>query len=207
MFATRGWVVGSLILLAASGAAAAAAEGYVLVLTDGSFVQATEKPTVDGGLAQVRLPGGLLARIPADRIDWKRSDERSRPRPLFEMTGAAAVDLPPARHEVPGTLTLIGTPSKAAPAEKAAAGPAAPPQPAPPADPRADLHARAQALGDEIEALGKQKLELEDRIRRTIQLEEIPELRRQADAIDAQIKQKRAEMSSLILQVGGPAQP
>jgi len=69
------------------------------------------------------------------------------------------------------------------------------------------MRSRAQALGGEIEALGAQKLELEERIRRTIQLEEIPELRRQADAIDAQIKDKRAELSSLILQLGGSPRP
>jgi len=63
MFSTRGWILGGLMLLGASATPAGADEGYVLVLKDGSFVQAAEKPTVEAGLAQVRLPSGLLAQI------------------------------------------------------------------------------------------------------------------------------------------------
>jgi len=196
------------LCFAAIGTAAHAADRYRLILRDGSYISALEKPVVEGGMAQVRLPGGLLAVVPETQIDWRRSDAASADDQLVaSRPSAAAAPARPARPAASGVFTLIGAPpapaaeGSAAPAAPAAASAAAAP------DPRAEARERISALNAELDALQQSKNDIEDRIRKTIQLEEIPELRRQSDQIDADIKSKRAQISALILQESGPQRP
>jgi len=61
------------VCLVSIGLAAGADEAYRVILRDGSYIDAVEKPVVEGGTAKVRLLGGLFAAIPEGRIDWRRS--------------------------------------------------------------------------------------------------------------------------------------
>jgi len=199
------------LCFAAIGTAALAAEGYRLILRDGSFISALEKPVVERGVAKVLLPGGLFAAVPEGKIDWRRSDASSTDTSFVASRAPSPAASPrAARPAAPGVFTLIGepplpaaggaAPSGAAPA--AAAGHAAP---AP--DPRAEVRERIVALNAELDALQQTKNALEDQIRKTIQLEDIPALRRQSDQVDADIKSKRAQISALILQETGAPRP
>ena len=62
-------------LLASTAMTAPPEGGYTVALRDGSFVKAAEKPVVEDGVASIRLPNGLLARVAEERIDWDRSDQ------------------------------------------------------------------------------------------------------------------------------------
>jgi hypothetical protein len=194
------------LCFAAIGSVTRAADGYRVILRDGSYIQALEKPVVEGGIAKVRLGGGLFAAVPEGRIDWRRSDAAS----AEDRMGGASATASPAPHRAArpvasGVFTLIGGP-QAAPAAGGTASPEGAPAAAAP-DPGADTRARISALNDELDELQRAKLDLEDRIRKTIKLEEIPDLRHQADQIDADIKSKRGEISALILQETGAQHP
>ena len=199
------------ICCAVIGTTARAADAYRVILRDGSYIRALEKPVVEGGMAKVRLSGGLLASIPESRIDWRRSDAASaEDRFIAQHASDAPAKVRAARPVSSGVYTLIGEPTAAATdgasAEPGAAPGAAPPPAAAP-DPRAEIHQRISSLNDELDGLQRQKLDLEDRIRKTIKLEEIPDLQRQVDQIDADIKNKRGEFSGLILQENGAPRP
>ena len=192
------------------GTAARAADGYRVILRDGSYIQALEKPVVEGGVAKVRLNGGLFAAVPESRIDWRRSDAASA-EDRFAGSPASASPVPAhAKRPVgSGVFTLIGEPAVPAGGGSAApdAAPAAAASAAAAPDPSAEIRERIGALNDELDELQRAKLDLEDQIRKTIKLEEIPDLRRQADQIDADIKSKRGEISALILQQQGAKHP
>ena len=102
------------VFLLSSAAVAASHEesGYTVVLLDGSFVKAAQKPVVEDGVASVRLPNGLLARIAEDRIDWDRSDQVSYfvPAPPAKMAGPAEPRPEVTIEGPPGEPTPIPTP-------------------------------------------------------------------------------------------------
>ena len=83
-------LLGSLLVGLAAPVLAMTGDEYYVVLRDGAWVRAAEKPSVDGGIAQIRLPGGLMAQLEAERIDWRRSDARSRQMTNAYLSGPAA---------------------------------------------------------------------------------------------------------------------
>ncbi|HKY32698.1 MAG TPA: hypothetical protein VJV23_09200 [Candidatus Polarisedimenticolia bacterium] len=78
----RGGSAGRLAAAAAVGfLAAGAAQAYTVVTRDGHRIVATAKPEVKGSQVLVRLaPGGRLAVIPQDKVDWERT-QAANPRP------------------------------------------------------------------------------------------------------------------------------
>jgi hypothetical protein len=205
MLTACGRIVHLGICCAVIGTAALATDGYRVILRDGSYIQALEKPVVENGIAKVRIGGGLFTAIPEGRIDWRRSDAASNEDLFTGSHASAAPARPQATRAVgSGVFTLIGEPAPAsAPAEGGGAAPAAAPAAAAP-DPGAEIRERIAALNDELDELQQAKLDVEDQIRKTIKLEEIPDLRRRVDQLDAEIKSKRGEISGLILRETAP---
>ena len=144
-------------LLASVTLVAAADQNYTVVLKDGSFVKAAERPMIEGDIALIRLSNGLLAHMETDRIDWKRSDDVSRRlEVLFGNKEKELKQAPTPVKQVSGTITMTGDDS-ARPA-------AAESRPAPPKGPDAltgEIQAQIENVDRILEELRYKKLQLE----------------------------------------------
>lgn len=99
------------VLLAACVPPAAAAEffdkpaPYVVITRDGHRIDAMEKPAVEGDRVRIRLsPGGQLAVLPAESIDWEATEKynAARAKPAVPAPEAAAPSTLPAAGKTPG---------------------------------------------------------------------------------------------------------
>jgi hypothetical protein len=203
------WVAATVSLAAM---AAAPQASYYVVLRDGSWVRAAEKPTVEEGMAHIRLRSGLLALVEAERIDWRRSDERSRQ--IADLLAPAPPPQPEQpvllpRESVPGEITIINPPGHAPAAETPAAPAAAPPAaPEPTATSQAaSLRGRINTLDAGIAELQERQRDLEQRAHESYNLDDAAKLRQQAQQIEGQIQQLRSEKERLLRQLWNVQQP
>ena len=179
-------------------------EPYYVVLRDGAWVRAAEKPSVEEGMAHVRLPSGLVALLAAERIDWRRSDARSR-----QMRAAYLSDVPRQapvpREELPGVLTIVNAPGRgpARPAPAVKAPPSAPM----PTDAAASLRGRINTLDAGISELQTRKRDLLQRAHASYSLDEAAKLRKQAEQLDGRIGRLREEKERLLRQLWNLQKP
>ncbi len=178
------------LLLAADGLAA---EGYRVILRNGSWVHARQKPAVDDGKARIRLLSGGVSVVAADSIDWEATERWNQE---ADTTGKPAVD--DSRASVvapPGTVTLVGSPPGSVSEERT---------PEPPRallgtdDKRSRMRARYQVLEAELRGLRTQKRELELRASNLVNLDEAAKVRRQAADSDGRINAILTEQKSLL---------
>lgn len=188
-------LVGAALFLAFLLAAdSLAAEGYRVILRNGSWVHARQKPTVGDGKARIRLlEGGGVAVVAADSIDWEATERWNR---QPDTTGRPAADVSRASVVAPaGTVTLVGSPPGSVPEERT---------PEPPRallgtdDKRSRMRARYQVLDVELLRLRAQKRELELRASNLVNLDEASKVRGQAAALDGRINAILAEQKSLL---------
>jgi hypothetical protein len=197
----------AVVLLLALGSLPAAAD-YRVILKDGSWLRAYEKPEVVDGKARIRLLAGQYTELPEGRIDWRASDAWNR-QPAPPAAAPKPDVLPAPAKPVPRSIRIVGEPPAApAPAASpAAASPpaAAPPPPEAPDEPNlaAQNRRRIRELDQEIETLRQKKADLERRAENAIRVEDSQDLRRQAQDVQSQIQAKRAEQNRLILQLPG----
>ena len=94
-----------LILLSVTNVAA---ESYRVILKNGSWVQAREKPEAEGSNTRIRLFGGGVAVVPDSSIDWGATERWNEPKKNEEKakTAVAASHTPVVAPT--GTITLIG---------------------------------------------------------------------------------------------------
>ena len=179
--------------LALGLAAAAGFRGYVVVMKDGSWVRASEKPIVEAGDAQIRLKNGLLAVVPESQVDWPQSDRRSRElETLFAVKHNLNPSALPSRPTgIPGALT-VGPPSEGG---DVAVAPAAAP-----ADPNAGIRTRLAAINMEINNLQGKKANLLDQMSREWNLDKKGKIRDRISGLDERIQTLRREQSRLLLQ-------
>ena len=118
-----------------------AAQGYRVILKNGSWVQARQKPAVEDGEARIRLGGGGVSVVAADSIDWEATERWNQ---KAGTTGTPAADGSRASVDAPaGTVTMVGSAPDSVPGEGA--------QDPPPTllgtdDKRSGMRARYQAL-------------------------------------------------------------
>lgn len=188
----------------AAAAVAATTDVYYVVLKDGSWVRAAEKPVVEEGVAQVRLPGGLLAQLDAAAIDWQRSDDRSRQRDILFAAEPERRRLPEPRKQIEGTLTIVNPEVEDAPRVIDTTTPAAE---APPIDPSSSVRNRIRALDTSLAELQGRRRELERQASQAIVLDEATALRQQVAQIDQEIQRVRDERERLLRQMYQQQQP
>ncbi len=177
-----------------------AAEGYRVILKNGSWVQAWGKPEADGSNVRIRLSGGGVAVIPHASIDWEATEKGNKPRE--EDAPLPAADLPPTAAEVPsGTITLVGDKKEAASGEEVAApaDEAADTELSPPDDVGEDdgLRRRIRFLNAEITKLRQEKAQLDSQAASSINLDQAKVLRGKSDNLVTRIQSLEAERTRI----------
>ena len=190
----------TLLTLALAGvvliATPASSETYYVVLEDGSWVRAAEKPVVENGVAQVRLPGGLLARLDSADINWERSDDRSSQADvLFAVEPGTETPMPQPLRQIDGTVTMVGTPASA---EEISEGGGAAAAPAPTPDAARSIRERVSTLDSALGQFQAEKRDLEAKAHTSVSLDDAAKLREQVAQMDQQIQRIRSERERLL---------
>lgn len=179
----------------------AAAEGYRVILKNGSYVQAREKPVAEGGNARILLFRGGVAVVPANSIDWEATERWHKKADAAEPVAEGAK---PAPKTVPsGTITMVGDAPHGGSQDSGSQAPAPDPaRPAPVAgsDPGSDSRKRQryQELELQVERLRAQKAELERRAHGMPSLDGATDLRGQAADLETRIQAIVAEQNTLL---------
>ncbi|MGD8376496.1 MAG: hypothetical protein PVF68_10185 [Acidobacteriota bacterium] len=187
-------------------AVAAGQDTYYVVLRDGAWVRAAAKPSVEDGVARIRLTNGLLAEIEASRIDWQASESRSQQMRAAVLFKPVATQKPQSlvRGDIPGTLTIVNRPSEApAPAPSTRTTPA----PEMAEDPSASVRGRISTLDQGIAELQERQRDLRNQAAGSYNLDEAEKLRAQADRMEKQIQTLREEKERLLKQLWSLQQP
>ncbi len=180
------------------------AESYRVILKNGSWVQAREKPEAGGGNTRIRLSGGGVAVIPGDSIDWGATERWNK----TANEEKAKTDVAASRTPVGapgGTITMVGDPHQGDPQEGDAqpSGDAsdAGRQPAgnePASNSLGQKRQRYQQLEQELGRLRTQKGDLERQAHSSIYLDEARGLRNQAADLETRIQRILAEQKTLL---------
>ena len=178
-----------------------AAEGYRVIMKDGSWVQARDKPEADGANARIRLSGGGLAVVTHASIDWEATESWNRAKE--EDKSEAVADVPFAAVGSPsGTITMVRDKNNgAASVEEGAApeGEVADTAQPPPGN-LGEKRQRYVTLEAELISLRRQKAELEGRASNVVYLDEASDLRRRAAELQNRIQQILAEQKNLLIE-------
>ena len=172
---------------------------YMVILVDGSFIQASERPVVEGEIAWIRLPNGLRAHMDPARIDWTRSDRlSSTAQDLFEQTAKNKMvteQLPQPVKPVQGTITM--TSGDEAVSTKV---PQAPVPPTPVVDPLSrDIQRQVEDIDRMIENKRYEKKQLEREVeQKKYNLDIVKELRQQIADIEAKIRFAQQQRQQLM---------
>jgi DNA repair exonuclease SbcCD ATPase subunit len=181
------------------------AEGYRVILKNGSWVHARVEPAPEGSKTRIQLMGGGVAVLPASSVDWEATKRWNAATEVERDAGQAA-----AAREVPTeTVTMVGEVKKQrvvtvgeedeteAPASAAAGGQ----DDASSSTTRlSGDRARYNRLEEELEALRAEKRDLESSAANQVNLDEAADLRRQAAALDGRIQEILNEQRSLIIE-------
>jgi len=192
--------IGLLTLIAVATPAHAV---YTVILKDGSFVRAADKPVVEGGFAVIRLPNGLLAQIDARRINWKRSDELSRQAEvLFRPEKPKSNDLLQPKVEIEGTITMTGPDASQHPLdEEGGEAPARAPA-APTGGPDAlsrETQEQIENVDSIIENLRYQKQQLQREVeQKKYNLDVVKSIREQITEIDNKLRLAQQERERMV---------
>jgi hypothetical protein len=183
-----------------------AADSYRVILKNGSWVQAREKPAPDGSNMRIRLLGGGVAVVPEGSIDWDATQRRNKPgdAPAAKPT---AEDARATAQAPSGTITMVGDPKKgdsqAAAAQPSGDAPAAANPPAAseaPASLLGQKRQRYQQLELQLSRLRTQKGELERRAHSSVNLDSARDLRSQAADLETRIQAILAEQKTLLIE-------
>ena len=175
-----------------------AAESYRVILKNGSWVQAREKPEAGGSNTRIRLSGGGVAVIPGDSIDWGATERWNK----TANEEKAKTDVAASRTPVgapSGTITMVGDSHQGDPQE----GDARPSgdvsdagrQPAgnePASNSLGQKRQRYQQFEQELGRLRTQKEELERQAHSRVDLDEARGLRNQAADLETSFIERLA---------------
>lgn len=173
---------------------------YRVVLKDGSWLTAAEKPEAQDDEAFVRLPNGMLAVEELDLIDWGRTRAWNFQAVYLRnvVAGYAPVGVIPLEGESPyGDAIVIEVPAGAA--DGPLEGPLEDPVPLP--DRETLMRLRILELAEQIGALKERRSVMEKAAAATSSPRRAVELREQADDLDKEVRNLRSAQARLILQL------
>lgn len=172
---------------------------YRVVLKDGSWLTAAEKPESWDEEAHMRLPNGLLAVEEMNLIDWRRTRAWNFQAVYLRnvIAGYAPVGVIPLEGENPyGQAILLEFPEGAdGPLE----GPTDAPIPLP--DRETLMRLRILELAEDLGALKERRSVMEKAAATTSSPRRAVEMRKQAEHLDREIRTLRSEQARLILQL------
>jgi hypothetical protein len=174
---------------------------YRIVLKDGSWLTASERPEALDQEARMRLPNGLLAVEEMDLIDWQRTRAWNFQAIYLRnvIAGYAPVGVIPLEGESPyGEAIVIQVPEGDGPL-----GPGDVPVPLP--DRQTLMRMRILDLAEDIGALKERRSVMEKAAATTSSPSRALELREQAEDLDMQVRALRSKQARLILQL--PSHP
>ena len=176
-----------------------AAKSYRVIMKNGSWVQAQDKPEADGGNARIRLSGGGLAVVPHASIDWEATESWNRAREKDKSEAVANVP-PAAVGASSGTITMVGDNGAASVEEGTAPEGEVADTAQPPPGNLGEKRQRYVSLEAELINLRRQKAGLEGRANNVIDLDEASDLRRRAAELQKRIQQILAEQKNLLIE-------
>ena len=191
------------LLLILLSVTSVAAESYRVILKNGSWVQAREKPEAGGSNTRIRLLGGGVAVIPGDSIDWGATERWNKPANEQKAKTDIAASHTPVGAPT-GTVTMVGDGHQGDPQEgeeQQSSDASDAEQPAgdePASNSLGQKRQRYQQLEQELGRLRTQKGELERRAHSSVNLDEARGLRNQATNLETRIQRILAEQKTLL---------
>lgn len=173
---------------------------YRVVLKDGSWLIAAEKPEALDEEARLRLPNGLLAVEQMDLIDWQKTRAWNFQAVYLRnvIAGKAPVGVMPLNGENPyGEGIMVEVPDGAG--DGPLEGPSDAPVPLPDRDTL--MRMRIRELAEEMGALKERQSVMEKSAASSSSPRRAVEMREQASALDKKIRALRSEQAQLILQL------
>jgi len=187
------------LLLSLLGVSDVLAEGYRVILKNGSWVHARVEPARAGEKTHIELIGGGVAVRPAAAVDWPATDRWNA---QSQAAPPEAAQPKPARPVPKDTITLVGEVedrSRAIPEGGAAEAVPAGASPSVEAADASGQPARYSRLEAALEDLRREKRELEQSAANQVNLDEAAELRDQAAVLDRRIKEIVSEQRNLAI--------
>lgn len=190
-----------LILVCVMSAAQASTwDEYRVVLKDGSWLTASEKPEARDDEARMRLPNGLLAIEEMERIDWQRTRAWNFQAVYLRnvVAGNTRVGVMPLGGESPyGQTIVMQLPEGAEALRLTGFGDAPVPLP----DHKTLMRMRILELAEDIGALKERRSVMEKAAATISSPRRAVELRAQAEYLDQEVRTLRSEQAQLILQL------
>lgn len=188
----------AVLVVATFPAAAATWDQYRVVLKDGSWLIASEKPQLGENQAEayVRLPSGLMTIEETRMIDWQRTRAWNFNAVYLRDVIAGNEGVVDLSGDDAYGEAIPGVESARAVDDTRLALLADPPQPL---DPVTEMRNRALDLGDQIGVLKERKSVLEKAAAVTRTPRKAMELRLQVESLDEEIRVLRSEQARVIL--------
>lgn len=193
------WMMTAAFVVAAP-AMATSWDEYRVVLKDGSWLTAREKPELgdDQPLALLRLPSGLMTLEEAQQIDWQKTRAWNFQAIYLHDVIAGSDRVVPLEGEKGYGHVILNVDEDSTDEESRLAmlaDPMAPP------DPVTEMRNRVQDLAEQIGALKDRKSVLEKAAAVSHSPRKAVELRREAEDLEGEIRALRSEQAQLILKL------
>ena len=171
---------------------------YRVVLKDGSWLTAAEKPETREDVARLRLPNGLLAVEDTDLIDWHKTRAWNFQAIYLRnvVAGHAPLGVSPLEGENPYGEAIVVMPDDGTGGE-ALEGPI---DLRPLPDRETLMRIRVRELAEQIYSLKERKASMEKTAAASPPTRAV-DLRKQAAGLDREIRSLRSEQAQLILQL------